>query len=67
VATRLSGLTGAARAREIAAVDAATARVADVVEHPGLAASAVLFAVRSRETAEPREVMRLLRSVRPAP
>jgi hypothetical protein len=66
VATRLSGLTGAARANEIATVDAATARIAGVVEHPGFAASALLLAVRARETAEPREVMRLLRSVRPA-
>jgi hypothetical protein len=66
VATRLSALTGAARDREIAAVDAATARVAEAVEHPGFAASAVLLAVRAREQAAPAEVMRLLRSVRTA-
>jgi len=40
--------------------------VAYTVEHPGFAASAVLLAVRARERAEPAEVMRLLRAVRPA-
>ena len=40
VATRLSALTGAERDREIAAVDGQTAGVADVIEHPGWAASA---------------------------
>jgi hypothetical protein len=64
VATRLSALTGEERTREIASVDATTALVADVVEHPGIAASAVLMAVRSRERAEPAEVMRVLRAVR---
>jgi hypothetical protein len=65
VATRLSALSGTALAREIASVDAGTARIAQVVEHPGFAASALLLAVRARETAEPRDVMQLLRSVRP--
>jgi hypothetical protein len=66
VATRLSSLTGADRDREIAAVDRATAGVAYVIEHPGLAASAMLLAVRARERAAPAEVMRLLRAVRPS-
>jgi hypothetical protein len=61
----LSALSGTALAREIASVDAATVRIAQVVEHPGFAASALLLAVRARETAEPRDVMQLLRSVRP--
>jgi hypothetical protein len=65
VATRLSGLAGPERAHAITAVDTAAARVATAVEHPGLPASAVLLAVRARERAEPAEVMRLLRSVRP--
>ena len=66
MATRLSALTGADRDREIAAVDRATAGVADVVEHPGWAASAMLLAVRARERATPAEVMGLLRAVRPS-
>jgi hypothetical protein len=66
VATRLSALTGADRDREIAAVDHATAGVADVVEHPGWAASAMLLDVRARERAAPAEVMGLLRAVRPS-
>jgi hypothetical protein len=65
VATRLSGLAGAERADAIVDVDAAAARVASAVEHPGLPASAVLLAVRARERAAPAEVMRLLRAVRP--
>jgi hypothetical protein len=64
VASRLSALTGDAQDREIAAVDRATAGVADVVEHPGLVASAMLLAVRARERAAPAEVIRLLRAVR---
>jgi hypothetical protein len=64
VATRLSALTGEERTREIAKVDATTARVADVVEHPGIAASALLLAVRSRERSAPAEVMRVLSAVR---
>jgi hypothetical protein len=60
----LSELTGEERTREIAKVDATTARVADVVEHPGIAASALLLAVRSRERAAPAEVMRVLSAVR---
>jgi len=66
VANRLSALEGVERTREIAAVDAATAVVANAVEHPGFGPSTMLLAVRARERAEPAEVMRLLRSVRPA-
>jgi Family of unknown function (DUF5995) len=65
VATRLSGLAGEERADAIADVDAAATGVAAAVEHPGLPASAVLLAVRARERAEPADVMRLLRAVRP--
>jgi hypothetical protein len=64
VATRLSGMNAADRDREIAAVDHATAGVAYVVGHPGLAASAVLLAVRARERATPADVMRRLQAVR---
>jgi hypothetical protein len=66
VATRLSALTGAARDDAITSVDTVAATVADAVEHPGLGASAVLLAVRARERAAPAEVIRVLRSVRPA-
>jgi Family of unknown function (DUF5995) len=66
VATKLSTLSGPDRDKEIAAVDTATARLADGIEHPGLAASALLLVVRARERAEPAEVMRLLRAVRPS-
>src|SRR4051812_21794338 len=66
VATRLSPLTGAERDREIDAVDRATAGVADVIEHPGFAASTMLLIVRARERAAPAEVMRVLRAVRPS-
>jgi hypothetical protein len=65
VAQRISPLTGAARDRAIASVDGQTALVAHAVEHPGIGASAVLFTVRARERAEPKEVMDLLRAVRP--
>jgi hypothetical protein len=65
VAMRLSTLSGAERDRAIGEVDAATARVARAVEHPGLTASAVLLAVRARERAAPAEVMQLLAAVRP--
>ena len=64
MATRLSPLTGDERARQIAAVDATTARLAGVIEHPGIAASALLLAVRARERAAPAEVMRVLSAVR---
>jgi hypothetical protein len=65
VAQRLSGLSGAARDRAIASVDGQTTLVAHAVEHPGLGASAVLLTIRARERAEPKEVMQLLRDVRP--
>ncbi len=65
VATRLAGMSGQARDAEIAAVDRATAAVASVVEHPGLAASALLALVRVRERAAPGDVMALLAAVRP--
>jgi hypothetical protein len=67
VATRLAGLSGPARDAEISAVDRATAGVAHVVEHPGLAASALLVVVRIRERAAPRDVMAHLAAVRPRP
>lgn len=66
VAVRLSTLAGTERDRAIAAVDGSAARVARVVEHPGIPASAVLLAVRARERAEPAEIMGLLAAVRPA-
>ena len=65
VAVRLSSLTGAERERAIADVDAAAAAVGRRVRHPGIAASALLLLVRSRERAEPAEVMRLLAAVVP--
>ncbi|MGI9052119.1 MAG: DUF5995 family protein [Ilumatobacteraceae bacterium] len=65
VAERLAPLSEPERGRQIAAVDANAARVARFVEHPGVHASALLFAVRIRERAEPAEVMRLLAGVRP--
>jgi Family of unknown function (DUF5995) len=64
-ATRLAALPEARRDAEIAAVDRATAGVAHVVEHPGVAASTVLLVVRARERAEPADVMALLAAVRP--
>ena len=66
VAVRLSALSGTERERAIEAVDAATVRVARVVEHPGVLASALLLVVRVRERAEPGEIMRLLAAVRPS-
>jgi hypothetical protein len=66
VATKLRALADAERDKEIAAVDASTARLADAIEHPGIAASAILLAVGARERAEPAEVMRVLRAVRPS-
>jgi hypothetical protein len=65
VAQRLSGLTGSARDRAISSVDGQTTLVAHAVEHPGLGASALLLTVRARERAAPKEVMDLLRAVRP--
>ena len=67
VATQLSRLTGPELDRAIKGVDARTALVAGAIAHPGLAASSVLLAVRARERAQPVEVMRLLRAVRPDP
>jgi Family of unknown function (DUF5995) len=64
-ATRLAALPEARRDAEIAAVDRATAGVAHVVEHPGIAASTVLLLVRARERAAPGDVMALLAAVRP--
>jgi Family of unknown function (DUF5995) len=66
VAVRLSALPGAERDQAIAAADAATRRVARIVEHPGILASALLLAVRVRERAQPREIMQLLAAVRPS-
>jgi len=63
VATRLSTMTGARRDAEIAAVDHATAGVAYVVGHPGVAASALLLVVRLRERAKPGDIARLLAAV----
>ncbi len=54
VAVRLSALSGGERDHAIVAVDAATVRIARVVEHPGILASALLLAVRVRERAKPR-------------
>jgi hypothetical protein len=65
VAERLAPLAGRERERAIADVDAAAARVAAAVEHPGVAASAVLLAVRLRERTAPGDVMRRLAAVRP--
>jgi hypothetical protein len=67
VATQLSGRTGPELDRAIKGVDTRTAVVAGAIAHPGLAASTVLLAVRARERAQPAEVMRLLRAVRPDP
>jgi hypothetical protein len=64
-ATRLAAMSGERRGAEIAAVDRATAGVAHVVQHPGLAASALLLLVRARERADPGDVMALLAAVRP--
>ncbi len=66
VAQRLSGLTGSDRDRAIASVDREAALVGHVVEHPGIAASVMLLPIRARERAQPKEVMQLLRAVRPA-
>lgn len=66
VAVRLSALPGAEREQAIAAVDATTVRIARVVEHPGVLASVLLLAVRVRERAKPREIMKLLATVRPS-
>ena len=63
--TRLAAMPESKRAAEIAAVDRATGGVAYVVEHPGLAASALLLLVRARERAAPADVMALLAAVRP--
>ena len=63
VAVRLRALTGPARDAEIAAIDHATAGVAHVVEHPGIAASALLLLVRLRERARPGAVARLLAAI----
>jgi hypothetical protein len=63
----LSKLTGPQLDRAIKDVDARTALVAGAIAHPGLAASTVLLPVRARERAQPAEVMRLLRAVRPDP
>lgn len=65
VAVRLSTLTGLDRQRAIDSVDASAARLAVAIEHPGIAASALLFAVRLRERAAPADVIRLLAAVRP--
>ncbi|HKA03709.1 MAG TPA: DUF5995 family protein [Acidimicrobiales bacterium] len=65
VALRLSSLAGPERAAAIGEVDATTARIAQIVEHPGLPASALLLAVRARERAAPADVMDVLRAVRP--
>lgn len=65
-ATRLAAMSERRREAEIAAVDRATAGVAHVVEHPGLAASALLLLVRARERAAPGDVMALLAAVRPS-
>jgi len=67
VATELGGLTGAELDRAISRVDSRTALVAGAIAHPGLPASALLLGVRARERAQPAEVMRLLRAVRPDP
>jgi hypothetical protein len=64
-ATRLAAMPEARRPAEIAAVDRATGGVAYVVEHPGLAASALLLLVRARERAAPADVIALLSAVRP--
>lgn len=66
VAVGLSELSGTERQRAIAAVEASATRVARAVERPGLAASALLLAVRVRERAAPADVMALLAAVRPA-
>ncbi len=66
VAQRLSVLTGSVRDRAIASVDGETALLGRLVEHPGFVASAMLLPIRVRERAQPREVMQLLRAVRPA-
>jgi hypothetical protein len=67
VAERLCVLDGDERVRAIASVDAAAAKVGHAVDHPGLSASALLLAVRSRERAEPAKVMRLFAAVRADP
>ena len=60
VAEQLHGLHGAERLAAIDAVDGAAAKVGHAVQHPGLAASALLLAVRARERAAPRRVIDVL-------
>ena len=60
VAEQLHGLHGAERLAAIDAVDGAAATVGHAVQHPGLAASALLLAVRVAERAAPRRVIDVL-------
>ena len=64
-ATRLAALSEGRRDAEIAAVDRATAGIAHVVEHPGIAASTVLLLVRASERAAPACRDGLVAAVRP--
>jgi len=66
VAVRLNQLSDAQRGPVIDAIDSSAVRIARVVEHPGVFASAVLLAVRARERTAPADVMRVLAAVRPA-
>lgn len=56
-AQRLAALPPADRAAEIARVDAAVARLARRVLHPGAVLSTALLVVRLRETAQPAQVI----------
>jgi Family of unknown function (DUF5995) len=66
VAERLHPLHGAERRAAIDVVDTEAAGIARRVRHPGVAASALLLAVRLRERAAPSRVIALLAAVRPA-
>jgi hypothetical protein len=65
VAERLSPLSGDELVTAVAETDRTAAAVGRVVEHPGLWASGLLLVVRSRERADPGDVMSLLAAVRP--
>ncbi len=64
LAVRLAPSGGPERAAAVRVADAAAARIARAVAHPGLWPSTVLLAVRLRERAAPARVMELLAAVR---
>ena len=62
-AVRLSGMSGARREAEIAAIDKATAGVAYEIAHPGLMLSATLDVVRLREWRSVSKIIAVLGAV----